>query len=99
MPITPTNPIEVTAKPALVCDKVWLVNLHILAPTPTAKVRMGATLIPYSSVNGETAGQDREVRINSHDLFELASNVPEVATAMDAVLHALEVVAKLQGKI
>lgn len=80
-------------------DIYWLQNFQMLAKNANELVTANFVIIPQNSSTGEIAPQDRSVRVNIEDLFGLAGTNQLVAAAIDAVLAAVEDVAKKAGSI
>lgn len=89
MPITPTNTIEIPAKPATTADKVWILSLNVNAPTPEGKSRAAITVVPYSSTTNEPANAFRKTFVID-DLFTEAGQTPEIGAALLAVYAGVD---------
>ena len=88
------TPINVPAQPARVADKLWLVNLNIMAPSPQGKVRVVAVLAPYVSATGEVL-RDKAKTLVLDDVLTKAATDEQLGGAMNALLAEIERQARL----
>ena len=94
MPITLENPIEIAAQPARVADRLWLLSLNIMAPSPATTVRVMAVLAPYVSSTGELL-RDKAKTLVLQDVLTLAASDPQLGATMEAVFAEVDRQAKL----
>lgn len=94
MPITLENPIEVPAQPARVADRLWLLNLNIIAPSPVTKVRVVAVLAPYVSSTGELLREQAKTLVLGDVLTQAASD-PQLGATVEAIFAEVDRQARL----
>lgn len=66
----------------------WVYNLIVHAPSPTSG-RVSVELLPYNSQTGELGPSEYIQSFSTDKLWEAIQEVPEMATAFNAVIAAV----------
>ncbi len=88
------NPIELPAQPARTADKLWLLQLNIIAPSATAPAMVVASLAPYVSATGEIL-VDQARRLVIEDVLAKAQTDAALGATMQALFAEIERQARL----
>lgn len=88
-PIQMENPIVIPAKPQQVFDLVWVQQLVIDLPGPNEPQDKSICSIAICPMNESGELFDQTEQIKTSRLLEAASEVPEVANAINAVVAAI----------
>jgi hypothetical protein len=96
MPITLDTPIQIAAQPARVADKLWLLTLNIMAPSPTAKVRVTAVLVPYVSSTGELL-RDKVKTLVLDDVLTKAATDTQLGATIETIFAEVDRQARAAG--
>jgi hypothetical protein len=80
--------ITIPAVPQKTFGEQWVFNLVVQAPTPTSG-SVSIELLPYNSQTGEIGPLDLSKSISTDKLWEAIQEVPEMATAFNAVIAAV----------
>jgi len=89
MPITLETPIEMPAQAARVADRLWLLSLNIIAPSPVAKVRLAAVLAPYVNSTGEVL-RDKSKTLVIDDVLGKATSDVQLAATLEALFAEID---------
>lgn len=97
--ILPTINAEVPiTEPAVTLASYWPTSIIINAPSPSKKVSLNYSLVPYDGIATIATDSAYTVRVYIPDLMSLAATDPNVAKAMNDFIIALEDSCKAQGK-
>jgi hypothetical protein len=88
MPIPIPEIIETPMIPAKTFDILWIYNLSIFCPT-TSKGTVKISCLPMSSATGELGTHEQLITVQTDDLFQAVSQVPEIAIAFQAVINSV----------
>jgi hypothetical protein len=88
MPITPDQPIVVPPTGGITFDQQWVYNLVVHAPAIDSG-RVLIELLPFDQSTGTIGPASLLETIQTDKLWQAASEVPEVATAMQAVIDCV----------
>lgn len=89
MPLPNPNPVVIPATEAKSYPDLWLYNIAVHAPTIDSGMIHIQTL-PCNVSEGSIANGEFMVPIQTDQLWAAVNEVPEVATAMDAIFAAVE---------
>jgi hypothetical protein len=85
MAIIPQTPIVIPAIPEKVFSEQWVYNLNVHAPTVSTGA-VSIELLPYDPAGQEIGSGSLVQSVRTDRLWEAISEVPEVATAFQAVI-------------
>jgi len=88
MPIDNPNPTIIPATEAKSFPHLWLYNVICHAPSVSSG-RILIETLPYNAETSEIGSGQNMVAISTDKLWEAGSQVPEVASAMEAILNAV----------
>jgi hypothetical protein len=90
MPLIPNpDPVIVPPIPGKEFAHLWLYNIIVHAASPQAG-RICVETLPYDFDTQEIGSSEHLVTIATDKLWDAVAEVPEVATAMEAIFAALE---------
>ena len=93
MIITNEKPIIKPAEPEVVFSGFWASRVIVDTPTPTTKGSAMVILKPFNPESKEVLNIQEE-RFIIQDLWAEAEKTPEVANAVLALIHAIDIVRK-----
>ena len=89
MPITNTAPVVKPSTTEKTYPHLWINNIQINCPSPTAKGRAVFTVSPYDGTSGEMLeGSQRQIVVK--DLFDAIATSPTLQQAMGAIFAAVD---------
>jgi len=83
------NPVVVPQVSEKVFPHLWLYNIIIHAPTTTTG-RITIETLPYNATEQSIGSAQFAETIETGDLWGAVNEVPEAATAMNAIFNAIE---------
>jgi len=87
MPIQNENPLVIPAESEKTFPQIWVSSLNVTVPSPSEET-LYLQLRPCDSETGEIA-EDQYAKSLGVNFWDLVSEVPEAATAMQAVFDAI----------
>lgn len=101
MPVPLNSPLVIPAREAKVATLRWIKSIAITCPGPQSEGRICVEFVPMT-VEGELiekndAGESLVGVIQTNSLFADLANVPQLQTAMTAILAAIPAVEEAQG--
>lgn len=88
MLVSNTQPVVKPAVSEKVYPHIWINNIQINTPNPTAKGRVVITVSPYDGTTGEML-ENSQRQIVVKDLFEAIKGNETLQQAFDAILIAV----------
>lgn len=89
MPIPNPTPLIIPPTPGEEYDSLWLHNIMINAPTINSG-KIGIETLPYDPTNQKLADISFLTSITTDNLWGAVNEVPEVASAMNAIFMAVD---------
>ena len=87
MPIQNENPLVIPAKSEKTFPQIWVSSLNVTVPSPS-EGKLYLQLRPCDAETGDIA-EDQYSKSVEVNFWDLVSEVPEAATAMQAVFDAI----------
>lgn len=98
MAITTSTPIVVQATAEKTFTKMWIQNLNVRAPSPTERVNIYITLVPYDETTGEMSVENTKSFL-IEDALTLAATDANLATTLNSIYEQVDRQAKMMGII
>ena len=89
MPIQFTQPITTDPVPPQTFDILWMKKMSIVAPSPSDKAEVLATLIPMNSQTGQLA-EGMDINLVIDDVLTLAATDAELANTVNVIFTEIQ---------
>lgn len=93
-----TTPLVKASTTKKIFNSAWIRRVMIDSPTPTSKVRLTVELNPLNPTSGDI-DKTNNITFVVSDINEVAKGNPEVEAAYAAIINAIDIIGKSQGKL
>ena len=101
MPVPLNSPLVIHARAEKVATLRWIKSIAITCPNPQSEGRICVEFVPMTEsgelIEKNDAGESLVCVIQTNSLFADLANVPQLQTAMTAILAAIPAVEEAQG--